>query len=174
MKTDKKKVDAFLNQLESFQSEDWDRIPDIGMYMDQLKSYMIHQHLGLELEGTDETLTSSMINNYIKSGILPRAEKKRYSREHVGILTAICLLKQVLRVDEVGTLLELLRKDSNPETFYKEFTALAESNYREVAEEIKEKSKEDDIAAEALSLAVSGYARILACKTLLDSMDEEK
>ncbi len=98
------KIKEFKEQLTAARPEDWEQIPDIDLYMDQVISYMTRQHIGLELEN-EETLTSAMINNYIKSGLLPRAKgKKKYNREHIGYLTAICLLKQVLSVGETGVL----------------------------------------------------------------------
>lgn len=44
-------------------------LPDIGLYMDQLISYMPRQLIHY---GEGEALTSAMVNNYIKDGALPR------------------------------------------------------------------------------------------------------
>ena len=65
--------------------------------MDQLISYMPRQLIHY---GEGESLTSAMVNNYIKDGAMPRAEGKRYSRTHLAYLTALCALKQVLSVKE--------------------------------------------------------------------------
>lgn len=56
---------------------DWESFPDIGLYMDQVVSYLPRQLIHY---GEGELLTSAMVNNYIKDGLLPRAEGKRYSR----------------------------------------------------------------------------------------------
>lgn len=161
-------------KLETSRPEQWDRIPDIDLYMDQLKSYMERQHIGFELTGTEETLTSSMVNNYIKSGILPRAKGKRYNRSHIGILTAICLLKQVLKVDEVGKLLQSCLKGRDVQSFYSDFTEMLDQEYQKTAEQINPEADAGETTRQALQMAVSGYAQILACKTLLKTLPEEK
>ena len=43
----------------------WKELPDIGLYMDQLISYMPRQLIHY---GEGESLTSAMVNNYIKDG----------------------------------------------------------------------------------------------------------
>ena len=89
-------------RLEGERPVEWEALPDIGLYMDQLISYMPRQ---LIRYGEGESLTSAMVNNYIKDGAMPRAEGKRYSRTHLAYLTALCALKQVLSVKDAGLLL---------------------------------------------------------------------
>ena len=89
-------------RLEGERPAEWDALPDIGLYMDQLISYMPRQLIHY---GEGESLTSAMVNNYIKDGALPRAEGKRYSRTHLAYLTALCALKQVLSVQDAARLL---------------------------------------------------------------------
>jgi hypothetical protein len=162
------------DKMEHSRPEQWDRIPDIDLYMDQLKSYMERQHIGFELSGTDETLTSSMVNNYIKSGIMPRAKGKRYNRTHIGILTAICLLKQVLKVDEVGKLLGACLKGRDVQSFYNDFSEILDEEYGRTAEMIDPEADAEETMKQALQMAVSGYAQILACKTLLKTIPDEE
>ena len=91
-------------RLERERPVEWEAFPDIGLYMDQLISYMPRQLIHY---GEGESLTSAMVNNYIKDGAMPRAEGKRYSRTHLAYLTALCALKQVLSVKDAGLLLAL-------------------------------------------------------------------
>ena len=92
-------------RLERERPVEWEAFPDIGLYMDQLISYMPRQLIHY---GEGESLTSAMVNNYIKDGAMPRAEGKRYSRTHLAYLTALCALKQVLSVKDAGLLLAAL------------------------------------------------------------------
>lgn len=153
--------------------DEWERIPDIDLYMDQVISYMERQHLGLNPEG-GESLTSSMINNYIKHGLLPRAKGKRYDREHIGYLTAICLLKQVLTVNETGVLLKNVMENRDIESFYREYRELTGETYSRTAESVHCEGSKEELADQALKLAVNGYAQILACKKILEEIEEEK
>ena len=95
-------IRALKERLEGERPVDWEGFPDIGLYMDQLINYMPRQLIHY---GEGETLTSAMVNNYIKDGAMPRAEGKRYSRTHLAYLTALCALKQVLSVKDAGLLL---------------------------------------------------------------------
>ena len=80
----------------------WKDLPDIALYMDQLISYMPRQLIRFD-EGN--ALTSAMVNNYIKDGLVPLAKGKRYGPIHLGYLTAVVALKQVLSVRDIGALM---------------------------------------------------------------------
>ena len=73
-------------RLETQRPAEWDALPDLSLYMDQVIGYMPRQ---LIQYGEGEGLTSAMVNNYIKDGLLPRAEGKRYGKVHLAYLTAI-------------------------------------------------------------------------------------
>lgn len=169
----------FRERMLTCRPQEWEQIPDIDLYMDQVISYMERQHIGLGPEG-DESLTPAMINNYIKSGLLPRAKGKRYSREHIGYLTAICLLKQVLSVGETGSLLKNQMEHCRIEDFYRNYVSTLDEVFRETAEPIDEDADEEKMAQLALEMAISAYARILACREILqaiappESADKEK
>ena len=74
-------------RLEGQRPASWHELPDIALYMDQIISYMPRQLIHFD-EG--EALTSAMVNNYIKEGLVPRADGKRYGPIHLGYLTAVC------------------------------------------------------------------------------------
>lgn len=164
------KVKDLKNKLKESRPEEWDVIPDIDLYMDQVISYMTRQHVGLEMDGDEENLTSAMINNYIKSGLLPRARGKKYNREHICYLTAICLLKQVLSVSEAGVLLSNQMEHRDIRDFYKNYNEVLDEEYNKVADEISDEASEEELAQTALRLAVSSYAQKLACKKILEDI----
>ena len=72
-------------RMEQERPTPWEDLPDLALYMDQLVSYMSRQLIRFD-EGS--ALTSAMVNNYIKDGLVPRAEGKRYGRseEHTSEL----------------------------------------------------------------------------------------
>lgn len=165
-------IKKFKDKLINSRPEEWEQIPDIELYMDQVILYMKRQHIGLELED-EETLTSAMINNYIKSGLLPRANGKRYSREHIGYLTAICLLKQVLSVGNSDTLMKNALSDMGIEKFYGQYKEMLDMEFKKVAEQIDENSTKEQMTKMALQMAISSYAQKLACEKLLESIPKE-
>ena len=111
-------LEELKRRLEEERPMPWDAFPDIGLYMDQVISYMSRQ---LITYGQGEALTPAMVNNYIKDGLLPRAEGKKYNKTHLGYLTAICALKQVLSVRETRDLLQVGTRGRDPEALYGPF-----------------------------------------------------
>ena len=81
---------------------EWDQLPDFSLYMDQVLSYMDRQVIRFD---GDDGLTAAMVNNYTKSGLAPRAEGKKYGREHLAYFTAICVLKRVMSTRDMDLLI---------------------------------------------------------------------
>ena len=82
----------------------WDDLPAIPLYMDQVILYLSESLRLFQPEGEPSLLTSSMINNYVKNGLIPHPEKKKYRKEHLAGLIVLCLLKQVLPIPDVKAL----------------------------------------------------------------------
>ncbi len=158
--------------LEEKRPAKWEEIPDIDLYMDQILSYMIRQHAGLEI---DESLTSAMVNNYIKKDLLPRTKGKKYSREHIAYLTAICLLKQVLSVADTGKLLKNQVEERSEEeihSFYNKYIEIMDEEFKNVSEHFSISQDKQVLSDAALRLAISSYAQKLACQQILKALEE--
>ena len=59
----------------------WDELPEIDLYMDQVIVLMekyLSWYIGYDSE--NKIITPSMINNYVKLGIIPAPIKKKYSK----------------------------------------------------------------------------------------------
>ena len=93
------------NKFQDFHMPRYDEIPDIDLYMVQLLVYIDKVLAPLSVNEQEKALTTSMVNNYVKQGILPATVKKRYSRDHVVILIEICLAKQLYSIGEIGKLI---------------------------------------------------------------------
>ena len=83
----------------------WEALPDFGLYMDQVIVLMERALVGVLPPGE---LTKSMVNNYVKVGLIPRPAGKKYEREHLAMLLMICILKQALSMEEIAALLRTL------------------------------------------------------------------
>ncbi len=154
-------------RLEAERPVKWQEFPDIGLYKDQVLSYMLRQLINLEGDGQ---LTSAMINNYIKDGLLPRTDGKKYSREHLAGLTEICLLKQVLSVKDTGFLLKQELSEEDHAGFYTKFIEILDSGLKETAELINDDWDMEALSDMTLRLAVSSYCGKLACERLIEIM----
>ena len=98
-------LESFLSALESNNPPEWDALPDLGLYMDQVINYLERQ-IGLLFPPNREgAITSSMINNYVKANVIPRARSKKYGQEHIALLLAAFVLKKALTTQDMGILL---------------------------------------------------------------------
>ncbi len=158
---------ALQEGLQPTRPADWGDLPDIALYMDQLISYMPRQLTGFD---QGEKLTSAMVNNYIKAGLVPRAEGKRYHRGHLAQLTAVCALKQVLSLGEMDTLLKSL-PETDPQAQYTNFTTQLDSALSQVSETMEGR---EDLSQLALQLALQSYANQLACRRILEELAPEE
>ena len=160
-------------RLEQERPADWRELPDIALYMDQIISYLPRQLIHFD---DSEELTSAMVNNYIKDGLLPRAEGKKYNKTHLGYLTAICALKQVLSVRDTRTLLENGSAGRDPEKLYAAFYQELSLALDCTAEVLDPDLSREDLPRLALRLALRSYADKLACQRILSLIapQEEK
>lgn len=156
-------------QLTEVRPDGWDDLPDIPLYMDQVVSYLSRQMISLD-EG--DRLTSAMINNYIKDGLLNRANGKKYGQEHLAYLTAISALKQVLSVREMKVLTTVGREMRAPERQYEYFCSYLDEAMLETARRLDENTTDHDLPKLVLDLALRGYANALACHQALAILAE--
>jgi len=162
-------LDKLQEKLEHERPVPWQELPDIALYMDQVVSYMPRQLMGF---GRDEALTSAMVNNYIKDGLVPRAEGKRYTRAHLGYLTAVCAIKKVLPVKDIRILFDAVRQDQEPQALYDYFLQALDQALSHTAESLGDR-QEQELPQLALELALHSYADQLACAYILDILREK-
>ena len=167
-------LNELRQRLQTQRPVPWDQLPDFALYMDQVLSYMDRQVIRF---GEDDALTAAMVNNYTKSGLVPRAEGKKYSREHLAYLTAICVLKRVLSAKDIDLLLrEELRDDRQVEEGYAAFCASLDNALNLTADEMADRTGEDSLADSAIHFALLSYAAGVAssrCTAVLRSRTEE-
>lgn len=153
------------SRMERERPAQWEELPDIALYMDQLISYMPRQLIRFD---ESNTLTPAMVNNYIKDGLVPRAEGKRYGPIHLGYLTAVVALKQVLSVRDIGALMDAGRAlEKSPPEQYAYFLDALDHALSDTAQSIDPEAGESDLAKMALDFAVRSYANQLACQRIL-------
>lgn len=153
-------------RMEQERPTPWEELPDLALYMDQVISYMPRQLIHFD-EG--EALTSAMVNNYIKDGLVPRADGKRYGPVHLGYLTAVCALKKILSVRDTGALIAAGQaRNKTSQELYAYFCSALDRALSETAQSIDENASQEDLPRLALDLALRSYANQLACARILD------
>lgn len=158
-------------RLENERPAEWNDLPDIALYMDQVVSYLPRQLIRFD-EG--EGMTSAMVNNYIKDGLLPRAEGKRYNRTHLAYLTAISALKQVLSVKDMGALIGSGEEGRDVRDLYAVFREELEAALTDTSGRIPAGAEREDLPRLALALALRSYADRLACQRIIDLLRPEE
>ena len=101
MNSIKKSLENWLNDLNNFSFKNYEELPDIDLYMDQVVTFLEKQLYIFQNNTLDKQITSSMINNYVKGEVLPSPISKKYNREHLALIEEICTLKQVLSIADV-------------------------------------------------------------------------
>lgn len=165
-------IQEWSEQVHEHQTAAWDALPEIYLYMDQVITYMEKQLSLLGRDNDSVLLTSSMINNYVKDGVLPRPDKKKYSREHLAMLTVICMLKPVLSIQDISQLLHSDSRNNFPQEMYEDFRLAGEEELNRVSERAVEAAEQgtEQLLALAATLAVEASARRTAAERILNEI----
>ena len=102
----------------------WKEIPTIGLYIDQVVSlleYYLGNYVKSENEKEEKFVTKTMINNYVKHGVLNPPVNKKYNTEHIAYLFVILILKQIYSIGEIKKLITLAINTSSVEDAYNRF-----------------------------------------------------
>jgi hypothetical protein len=181
-------ISRWLEDIDEQLPADWAMLPDIGLYMDQVQT-LIDRQLGLyQHEKADRLLTSAMINNYIKDGLLPRASSKKYSPVHLALLTMVATLKQVLSMQHLNLLLAVYREPADVARLYSLFVDVQKECLLDSAGKVlartrvlEEASGEAAAQSEqaramrimALELSIEARVKILLAEKVLAALDQE-
>lgn len=89
-------------------------LSDIGLYMDQVISET--NRYTMMVTGTE--VTKSMVNSYVKQGLVSRPDKKRYGRTQLAQIILVTLLKTLYSLDVVHHYLTTLTAELSWEEAY--------------------------------------------------------
>ena len=124
-------ITAFCGQMKDRTLPRWEEIPDLELYMDQVLN-LTRRYLQSYPESEENRVTSSMVNNYVKAGLLPPPVRKRYNAEHVARLFMICILKNSLPIAMIKKIFDDRSKSNEgmPD-FYNGFCDTFEKTFEE-------------------------------------------
>ena len=142
---------SMLQRMKEYAPVPWALVPDLGLYMDQVITYIERQLEPLYGEAAKGLLTPSMINNYVKSGLVHRPLGKKYYREHLAILMMIVTLKPVASMDDILKLTKP-HEDQSIEHLYDEFCAMQKNVFLSITLDPKTTALEHAVTATAYQL----------------------
>ena len=109
-----------MESTEKLELPYWQEFPDIDLYMDQLVS-LGNRYLS---ELSTNAITPSMVNSYVKKGLISRPIKKKYQRRHLAELIIVSLFKSVYSLEIVKQIILQIFKTSNTQAAYDYFANL--------------------------------------------------
>ncbi len=145
-------INSIMESFDRIKFIDSAEIPNIALYMDQVTTFM-DEHLKdtARYKDKDKILTKTMINNYAKNDLLPPPEKKKYSREHILILTLIYYFKNILSINDIQMMLNPLTEKyfgkesgSTIRDIYDEVIKMAQEQCDGLKNDIKDKYEETE------------------------------
>jgi hypothetical protein len=171
-----------------------EEMPDLELYMDQVIQIFENKLDKTKRNEEDKVLTKTMINNYAKGKLFYPIENKKYSKNHLILISMIYQLKGALSINDIKITLQklnekIVEEGLGIEEIYRSYLNLSERNVeqfhqdiqecaREVTEEVTQLEDEDSDYLEQLLLIasminMSNFYRRLAEK-LVDSLKVEE
>ncbi|WP_188454070.1 DUF1836 domain-containing protein [Virgibacillus oceani] len=152
-----------------------DDIPDIDLYMDQVIQLFEKKYEGQKRNADEKVLTKTMINNYAKGKLFFPVNNKKYSKEHLILISIIYQLKGALSINDIKLTLENLNKkvpeaEFNIEKLYNSYLHLAEANAVKFVDDVKENTNKVKEEIDKLDDKDSVYLKQLLLITSLINM----
>jgi len=94
---------------------DSDDYPDMEIYMDQAENFVNKELRIYKKDEKDKVITKTMIGNYVKHNMLPRPVNKKYTKDHLILLTLIFYLKGTFQMDEIESIMKPIIDNYNSE-----------------------------------------------------------
>lgn len=120
-------------------------IPNIDLYMDQVLQLFENTFQDTRRNEEEKILTKTMINNYAKGKVLLPIQNKKYSKEHIILLSLIYQLKGSLSINDIKKSLEKVNEKINVgenfdlEAFYGDYLKLEQENILHFQQDITKK-----------------------------------
>lgn len=108
MNIDKDALNKVIESISSSGDIELSDIPCIDLYMDQVTTLFDDKLSNTKRSAEDKILTKTMVNNYTKAKALIPPKNKKYSKNHIILLSLIYNLKQILSINDIKTLLSPL------------------------------------------------------------------
>ena len=130
----------------------WEQLPDFALYMDQVLSYMDRQVIRFDED-----------------------DGKKYNREHLAYLTAICVLKQVMSTRDMDLLIKQeLQGERSVADGYAAFCESLVKALNITADEMELYLDESTLADAAIHFALLSYAAGVASNRYVSLLRQQQ
>ena len=110
-----------------------EEIPKIDLYIDQVIQLFDTGFSEMKRNPDDKILTKTMINNYAKGKLFYPVSNKKYSRNHVMLISLIYQMKSALSINDVKRVLagindKAAQKEIDLSSFYESYLQIQRYN----------------------------------------------
>ncbi len=155
--------------IQNYHIPRWNEIPKLDLYLDQTVTLLEKELKNFMCNKDEVIITKTMINNYVKQGLIKPPKKKKYNKIHIATLFVICILKQVYSISDISELIGLAIKTARINSAYDQFCDAIERAIKYTFDGIEYKVP-DNIAFEQYllqSVAQSFASKLYVEKTFL-------
>lgn len=161
-----------LKGVSEFRLPRYSEIPDVGLYLEQTTKY-----INSYLEPIGFEITSAMIKNYVKKGLLKNPEQKQYYADHIAHLIAVSVLKNVIPLENIAMLFQYQQKVYTDKVAYDYFCNKLESMlfYQfGIKDSVDIIGTTDSIEKNMLRSAIVAVSHIIYLKSCFSQMTEQE
>jgi hypothetical protein len=124
-----------------------DDIPNIDLYMDQVIQLFENKYAKTKRNEEEKILTKTMINNYAKGKLIFPIKNKKYSKEHLILMSLIYQLKGAISINDINVMLgglnkRIIKEDIDLDSFYNSYLNLTGRNVEDFKKNLEERVDE--------------------------------
>ncbi|MCT1798307.1 DUF1836 domain-containing protein [Aerococcus viridans] len=166
----------WVKSLDDVNMPRWEDITDIPLYMDQLIAVVTQYLEPFQIFSSDKKpVTSSMVNNYVKLGLIPKPIKRHYNKRHIAYLIVITLFKEVISIQDIRRVLIFLAQSQGNSNAYNQFCALLEITIKRKGHAYLDVAVDDEIETDYSDPEdFDKYIIYLACETITNLLFAKK
>lgn len=166
----------WVKSLDDVSMPRWEEITDIPLYMDQLIAVVTQYLEPFQIFSSDKKpVTSSMVNNYVKLGLIPKPIKRHYNKRHIAYLIVITLFKEVISIQDIRRVLIFLAQSQGNSNAYDQFCALLEITIKRKGHVYLNVAVDDEIDTDYSDPKdFDKYIIYLACETITNLLFAKK
>lgn len=141
-------IKKLVDDMEFITGIAMDDIPEIDLYMDQVTQLFEGKLSSLKRTEDEKILTKTMVNNYAKGKLLLPIKNKKYTKEHILLMSLIYNLKGALSINDIKlSLNEIIDSFSKDESYplrelYSTFLDESENDVLQFKKSVKHKEEE--------------------------------
>ena len=141
------KIDLYIEKISNEKNISLEDIPQIDLYMDQVIQLFENKYGNTKRNAEEKILTKTMINNYAKGKLIFPIKNKKYSKEHLIMISFIYQMKGALSIKDIHDTLNGINNKMGDgqfplEAFYDSYLQLNEKNKRTFMEDVQEKKND--------------------------------